>query len=40
MSLEKVDLIQLKELLHDGKNLLITLMTTESLHDHEHLLKC
>lgn len=35
VSLEKVDLIQLKELLHDGKNLLITLMTTESLHDHE-----
>lgn len=35
VSLEKVDLIQLKDLLHDGKNLLITLMTTESLHDHE-----
>ena len=35
VSSEKVDLIQLKELLHDGKNLLITLMTTESLHDHE-----
>lgn len=35
VSLAKVDLVQLKELLHDGKNLLITLMTTESLHDHE-----
>ncbi len=35
VSLAKVDLVELKQMLHEGKNLLITLMTTESLHDHE-----
>ena len=35
VQLPKIDLHQLKGMLHEGKNLLITLMTTESLHDHE-----
>ena len=35
VSLDKVDLKQLHDILHEGKNLLITLVTNESLHDHE-----
>lgn len=35
VSLAKVDLDELRHILHEGKNLLITLITNESLHDHE-----
>ena len=35
VQLAKIELGDLKHMLHEGKNLLITLMTTESLHDHE-----
>ncbi|MDE5978372.1 MAG: hypothetical protein K2G70_07930 [Turicibacter sp.] len=35
VNLSKINLNDLKQMLHEGKSLLITLMTTESLHDHE-----
>ena len=35
MKFEEIGYASVKGMLHEGKNLLITLMTTESLHDHE-----
>lgn len=35
VKLSKIDIDQLRHILHEGKNLLITLITNESLHDHE-----
>jgi len=35
VQLTKVDLKELQQILHEGKNIMITLMTTDSLHEHE-----
>ena len=35
VQLTKIDLRELQQILHEGKNIIITLMTTDSLHEHE-----